>query len=132
MVFLQAKEGFPVSCQLLQFLQRGLLLTTLSPATESSCSSFNVHIEVEYLVCRLSVVLPYCLSWLWVKGSRLKKDQELRFQTRRGEAEVPAQEMQQNSAGRSGVEETRKQGCCDSGIVKDFSVCTPWLPYSLL
>nr|KAF6416271.1 hypothetical protein HJG59_009526 [Molossus molossus] len=72
MVFLQAKEGFPVSCQLLQFLQRGLLLTTLSPATESSCSSFNVHIEVEYLVCRLSVVLPYCLSWLWVKNALLK------------------------------------------------------------
>lgn len=64
MVFLQAKDGFSTSCQLLQFLQRGSLLKTLHSAAESSSSSFDVHIEMEYHVCRLSVILMFCLlAW---------------------------------------------------------------------
>lgn len=39
MVFLQAKDGFSTSFQLLQFLQEGLLLKVLNPATEYISSS---------------------------------------------------------------------------------------------
>lgn len=67
MVFLQAKDGFSTSCQLLQFLQRASLGKTLNPATESSSSSLNFHIEVEFHIYRLSVVLRGTASWLWVK-----------------------------------------------------------------
>lgn len=67
MIFLQAKDGFSTSCQLLQFLQRASLGKTLNPATESSSSSLKLHIAVEFPIYRFSVVLCGATSWLWVK-----------------------------------------------------------------
>ncbi|XP_039742473.1 uncharacterized protein LOC120621184 [Pteropus medius] len=67
MIFLQAKDGFSTSCQLLQFLQRASLGKTLNPATESSSSSLKLHIAMEFPIYRFSVVLCGATSWLWVK-----------------------------------------------------------------